>query len=67
MKGTTMPKKEVSLPKVYYCQHTESGSFMRVWREGWASDAFDIHNRGSFEFFRAMTSDVLKWIDADNE
>lgn len=40
---------------------------MRVWREGWASDAFDIHNRESFETFRAMTSDVLEWIDADDE
>lgn len=35
--------------KLFYRNHNSSGSMVRVWRENWSSDAFEIMTKDSFE------------------
>ena len=55
------------MKKIYHCRHVSSGSYVRVWGEGWASDVFRVMDFESFATMRELTQGAVEYVDADEE
>lgn len=53
--------------KIYHRRHVSSGSYVRVWGEGWASDVFRVLDFESFATMKELTSSAFEFVDADEE
>lgn len=58
-----MPKTAAPLPVLHHRDHTSSGSFVRVWKEGWAGDQFEVLHREDFDSMRSLFAGVVEFVE----
>lgn len=52
--------------KLFWRNHTESGSWVRVWREDWFGDQFEVLNADSFRALKELVPNV-EFVDCNGD
>lgn len=55
------------MEKIFWRNHTSSGSWKRVWREGWIGDQFEVLNEDSFNSLKTLVAGTIEVVEAEDE